>query len=411
MLKTKILDAEQIRKDFPLLQRDIHDKPLVYLDNASTTQKPLEVLESMERYYSWYNANIHRGVYVLSEEATLAYEQARQKVADFIHADYHEIIFTKGTTESLNLLAYSLGKTLHEGDEIVLTEMEHHSNLVPWQQVALEKKCVLKFIPIDAEGRIDLEAARKMITKKAKIVSVTHLSNVMGTITPLKELEELTHKQGALFIVDGAQAVAHLPINVRELHCDFYAFSGHKMFGPTGIGVLYGKKEHLERMSPFLYGGDMIREVRYETSTWNDVPWKFEAGTPNIAGVIGLGMAIDYLNMIGIDTIQHHEEMLTTYALEQLQNVRNITLYGPKSMNKRGGVISFTLEGIHSHDIATILDREGICVRGGHHCAMPLMKKLGITGSTRVSFSLYNTKHDIDKLVQALGQAQKVFRV
>ncbi len=409
LTKTTALDVEKIRQDFPLLQREIHGQPLAYLDNASTTQKPITVLESMERYYTLYNANIHRGVYQLSEEATAAYEQVRQRVADFIHAAYEEIIFTRGTTESLNLLASSLGKTLKEGDEIILTEMEHHSNLVPWQQLAKEKKLVVKFIPVDAGGRLDLEAARKMITNKTKIVAAVHVSNVLGTINLAEELRALAHHHGALFVVDGAQAVAHLPVDVKALNCDFYAFSGHKMYGPTGIGVLYGKKHLLEQLPPFLFGGDMIREVTFEQSTWNDVPWKFEAGTPNIAGVIGLGMAIEYLKRTGMENIRDYEEELTAYALARLQKVQHVQVYGPSSPQHRAGVLSFNVKGIHSHDLATLLDREGIAVRGGHHCAMPLMRVLNIIGSTRASFGVYNTKEEIDRLIAAIEKAKRVF--
>ena len=405
------LDVAMIRQDFPIFQRKIHGHDLVYLDSASTAQKPLQVIEGMNKYYEVYAANVHRGVYTLSEESTAAYEQARQKVADFIHASYEEIIFTKGATESLNLLAYSLGKSLKPGDEIVLSQMEHHSNLVPWQQIAKEKKAAVKFIPLTSDGRLDVFAAKSIITKKTKIVAVAHMSNVLGSITPIRELSEMAHAAGALLVVDGAQAVAHFPVNVQELGCDFYAFSGHKMMGPTGVGVLYGKHAHLERLPPFLYGGDMIREVRFDDSTWNDLPWKFEAGTPNIAGVIGLGLAVDYLKKIGMEKIQEHEEELTAYACEKLRGIQGLTIYGPQQVHDRGGVISFNVEGIHSHDIATLLDREGVAVRGGHHCAMPLMNLLGISGSARASFAVYNTKEDVDKLVMAIEKARKVFRI
>ena len=405
------LEADKIKQDFPILQREIHGQPLVYLDNAATTQKPASVIESMERYYSLYNANIHRGVYQLSEEATTAYERARQRVADFINASYEEIVFTRGTTESLNLLAYSLGKTLREGDEIVLTQMEHHSNLVPWQQIAKEKRAIVKFTALGKDGCLDIASARSLITKKTKIVAVAHVSNALGTVAPLNKIIEIAHAAGALVIVDGAQAIAHRQVDVKELDCDFYAFSGHKMYGPTGIGVLYGKKELLEKLSPFLYGGDMIREVTFEESTWNDVPWKFEAGTPNIAGVIGLGLAIEYLEKIGMQNIQAYEEWLTQHALEQLQSVKGLVVYGPSLGKERGSVISFNIEGIHSHDVASLLDREGVAVRGGHHCAMPLMRLLNIQGSTRVSFGIYNTRQDVHALVRAIEKAKRVFRI
>lgn len=411
LTKTTAIDVEKIRQDFPLLQRELRGRPIVYLDNASTTQKPLSVIESMERYYSWYNANIHRGVYQLSEEATTAYEHVRQKIAEFIHAQYEEIIFTRGTTESLNLLAYSLGKTLRPGDEIVLTQMEHHSNLVPWQQIARERGAVVKYITLDTEGCVDMISARTLITTKTKIVAAAHISNVLGTVTPLEKIMRLAHEVGAVVIVDGAQAVAHRPVDVKALDCDFYAFSGHKMYGPTGIGVLYGKKHLLEQLSPFLYGGDMIREVTFEQSTWNDLPWKFEAGTPNIAGVIGLGVAVQYLEEAGLENIHSYETELMHYALACLGGVSGVTVYGPSPRQERGCVISFNVDGIHSHDLAALLDREGIAARGGHHCAMPLMKLLNITGSARISLGVYNTKEEIDHLIKAIEKAKKVFRL
>lgn len=385
-----------VQPDFPIL------KNIIYLDNSSTTQKPKQVINAIKKYYEEDNANVHRGVYKLSLKATMAYEKAHEIVAKFINAKFEEVIFTKGTTESLNLLAYSLGKTLKAGDEIVLTEMEHHSNLVPWQQLAKEKSVVLKFIPITADFRLDMQKARELITSKTKIVSVTHISNVLGTINPIKELTALAHEAGAMMIVDAAQSVPHLPINVKELNCDFLAFSGHKMCGPTGIGVLYGKKELLEKMDPFLYGGDMIKEVTFETSTWNDLPWKFEAGTPNIAGAVGLAAAINYLQKIGMENIQHYEKELTDYILQKLSALPTIKLIGPAVPEGRAAVFSFIVEGIHPHDVSEIFDKENICVRGGHHCAMPLHEKLQVNGSVRASFYFYNTKDDLDALAESI---------
>ncbi len=387
-----------LKQDFPIL------KNIIYLDSASTTQKPTAVINAIKKYYEEDNANVHRGVYKLSLKATMAYEKAHEVVAKFIGAQFEEVIFTKGTTESLNLLAYSLGKTLKAGDEIVLTEMEHHSNLVPWQQLAKEKGLILKFIPITSDFRLDMRKARELITSKTRIVSVTHVSNVLGTINPVKELAALAHEVGAVMIVDAAQSVPHMPINVKELNCDFLAFSGHKMCGPTGIGVLYGKKELLEKMDPFLYGGDMIKEVTFEKSTWNDLPWKFEAGTPNIAGAIGLAAAINYLQKIGMEKIQQHEQELTRYALQQLSSLPGLTLIGPASAEERGAVFSFTVEGMHPHDVSELLDQANICVRGGHHCAMPLHQKLEIPGSVRASLYFYNTGGDIEALLTALSE-------
>lgn len=395
----KKINIPENRKDFPILTN------ITYLDNSSTTQKPKQVIEAIKKYYEEDNANVHRGIYKLSLKATMAYEKAHEIAAKFINAQFEEIIFTKGTTESLNLLAYSLGKNLKAGDEIVLTEMEHHSNLVPWQQLAKEKGLTLRFIPITADFRLDMNKAREFITSKTKIVSVTHVSNVLGTINPIKELAALAHEVGAVMIVDAAQSVPHMPIDVKDLNCDFLAFSGHKMCGPTGIGVLYGKKELLETMSPFLYGGDMIKEVTFKQSTWNDLPWKFEAGTPHIAGAVGLAAAISYLQKIGLENIQQQELELTRYALQQLSSLPGIKLIGPASPEERGAVFSFTVEGMHPHDVSELLDQANICVRGGHHCAMPLHQKLGIAGSVRASFYFYNTKEDLDALLEALSES------
>ncbi len=386
-----------MKKDFPLLKNG-----LIYLDNSATTQKPVKVIEAVKEYYENDNANVHRGIYKLAQKSTLLYEKAHEMVANFIGAEFEEVIFTKGTTEGLNLLAYSLGKNLKAGDEIVLTEMEHHSNIVPWQQIAKEKGAVVKFIPVTKEYRLDLAKAQELITAKTKIVSVVHLSNVLGTINPVKELAVMTHKVDAVMIVDAAQSVPHMKINVKELDCDFLAFSGHKMCAPTGIGVLYGRKELLEKMHPFLYGGDMISEVTFEKSTWNQLPWKFEAGTPNLAGAAGLMTAIEYLQNIGMENISAHGQELTKNALEKLSAIPGINIIGPSDIKYRGPVISFTIDGMHPHDVSELLDKENIAVRGGFHCAMPLFSKLGLDGSIRASFYVYNTTEEVDKLAEAL---------
>ena len=402
--------AKKTRPDFPILSRKVHEKPLVYLDSAATTQKPKQVIEAMNFYYKNYNANVHRGIHKLSEEASLMYEGAHRKVAEFIGASgIEEIIFTKNTTESINLLAYTLTKNLKPGDEIIISQMEHHSNFVPWQQIAKDRKLTLKFIEIDSEGKLKLDSLKKLLTNKTKIVSITHVSNVLGTINPIKEMARLAHEKGALFVVDGAQSVPHMPINVRDLDCDFFAFSGHKMLGPTGIGVLYGKKHLLEKLPPFLTGGGTIREVRFDDSTWEKLPWKFEAGTPPIAEAAGLAAAIDYLQSIGMEKIRSHEIELTKYALKKMATVPGIVVYGPKKAEDRGGVISFNLGSIHSHDLSTLLDHEGIAIRGGHHCAMPLMSVLGINDTSRASFYIYNTKNEIDHFIEVLKKCADLF--
>lgn len=406
MSQTKL--SKEIVKDFPILNQP--GKRLVYLDSSATSQKPGAVIQSVTDYYQNSNANIHRGVYKLSQKATAEYEYAHEIVAKFINAEFEEVIFTKGTTESLNLLAYSLGNTLNEGDEIVLTQMEHHSNIVPWQQIAKEKKLILRFIPLTKDYTLDLNKARQLITNKTKIVSVVHVSNVLGTINPVKEIAELAHAVNALMVVDVAQSIAHMKIDVRELNCDFLAFSGHKMLAPTGIGVLYGKKELLEKMNPFLYGGDMINEVTFEKSTWNDLPWKFEAGTPNISGAIGLTKAIEYINNIGINKINEYCKTLTSYALEKLSEIEGLKIIGTKNLELRGPVISFTVEGLHPHDLCDILDRDNVAVRGGHHCAMPLMSVLGLSGTARISFYIYNIQEDVDVLVNGIKKAKEIFR-
>ncbi len=391
--------ANNIKENFPILKNG-----LVYLDNSATTQKPAKVIQAIKEYYENDNANVHRGIYKLAQKATVLYEKAHEVVARFIGAKFEEIIFTKGTTEGLNLLAYSLGKNLKAGDEIVLSEMEHHSNIVPWQQIAKEKGVALHFIPITKEYRLDLKKARELITDKTKIVSITHISNVLGTINPIKELAEIAHAVGAVMIVDAAQSVPHLPIDVKKLNCDFLVFSGHKMCAPTGIGVLYGRKELLEKMPPFLYGGDMISEVTFEQATWNELPWKFEAGTPNMASAAGLMAAIEYLQKIGMENITVHGRELTKYALEKLSAIPAVAVVGPTTVENRSSVISFTIEEMHPHDLSEMLDKENIAVRGGFHCAMPLFSKLGIDGSIRASFYFYNTKEDVDRLVEAVNR-------
>ncbi len=404
-----MLDVNKIKKDFPILNRKINGNRLVYLDNSATTQKPIQVINAIKEYYENYNANVHRGIYKLSEEATYKYEEAHKKVADFINADHNEIIFTKNTTESLNLLAYSLTSNLKEGDEIILTQMEHHSNLVPWQQIAKQKNLKLKFIEIDNEGKLKLDQLNDLITKKTKIVSVTAMSNVLGTINNIEKIGKIVHDNDALFIVDGAQSVPHSITDVKKIDCDFLCFSSHKMLGPTGIGVLFGKKNLLESMKPFLYGGDMIKEVKFSDTEFNEIPWKFEAGTPNACDGVALGTAVDYLNEIGMQEIMKHEKELSKYALEKLSQIKSIKIYGPKSLEDRNTVISFSLNNIHSHDISAMLDQYGIAIRGGHMCAMPLMSLLGVNGLSRASFYIYNDKEDVDILVESLKKVKGMF--
>ena len=403
----QLLNLKEIRKEFPVLRTKVHEKKLIYLDNAATTQKPNQVISSITDFYTKYNSNVHRGIHKLSEMATLQFELAHKTVSKFINADFEEIIFTSGTTESLNLLANSLGSELNSNDEVVLTIMEHHSNLIPWQQMSKKIGFKLKFIGITSDGKLDMNQAKSLITKNTKIVSVVHVSNAIGTINPIKELIDLAHNAGAIIIIDAAQSVPHMTIDVKKLDCDFLVFSGHKMLGPTGIGVLYGKRTLLENMQPFLYGGNMIREVKLETSTWADLPEKFEAGTPNISGAIGLAAAINYLTRIGMNSIESYEKELLNYASEQLSTIKGITIYGPK--DERSCVLSFNVEGIHPHDISTLLDREGVAVRGGHHCTMPLMKVLDLTGTVRASFYFYNTFEEVDGLVKAIIKAKQVF--
>jgi cysteine desulfurase/selenocysteine lyase len=403
-------DVAAIRRDFPILARSVHDRPLVYLDSAASSQKPLAVLDAERQYYRTSHANIHRGVYVLSEEATAAYEQAHEQVAGFIHADWDEVIFTKNTTESLNLLAYAWGlSNLQVGDEIVSTVLEHHSNIVPWQQIARRTGATVRYIRVDPQGHLDMEQAAALIGPRVKMVSVAHVSNVLGTINPVYELGQMAHAVGALMCVDGAQSIPHMAVDVQALDCDFFAFSGHKMLGPTGIGGLYGKRQLLEQMEPFLFGGDMISEVSLEASSWNDLPWKFEAGTPPIAQGIGLAAAVQYLQNLGMEAVHAYEHRLVSYALEQLRQVHDIEIYGPDA-DARGGVVAFNLPDMHPHDIASILDQQGVAIRGGHHCAMPLMRSLGVNGTCRASFYIYNTVDEVDTLIEALGETRRILR-
>ena len=404
------MNFEKIRDDFPILKRKIYGKPLVYLDNAATSQKPFSVIQAIQNYYQNSNANIHRGVHYLAEEATTAYENVRKKTASFIHAkDHHSILFTRNCTEAINLVSFSWGKKfLNRGDEILLTEMEHHSNLIPWHLLKNEKGIKLKFIPLDETGVLNLSKLSELLSPKTKLISLTHISNSLGTINPIKKIIDLAHEKGALVLIDGAQSVPHIPVDVQDLNCDFLAFSSHKMLGPTGVGVLYGKRELLETMDPFMGGGEMIREVWLDHSTYSNPPWKYEAGTPNIADTIGFGAALDYLNHIGMDKIQKHEEELTRFALQKFSLEKNITVYGPQNPEVHSGIISFNLDGIHPHDVGTILDQEGIAIRAGHHCTQPLMRKLGVSGTARASFYFYNTKEEVELLIQAI---QKVFQV
>ncbi|MCP8316762.1 MAG: cysteine desulfurase [archaeon] len=406
------MDVEKIRQDFPIFYQKFKGKPLIYLDNAATSQRPNQVVDAMNDYYQRYNATIHRAVYELGEEATNAYEGAREKVAKFINANPKEIIFVRNATEAINLVAYSWGRSnIREGDKILLTLMEHHSNIVPWQLLAKEKRARLEFVDIDDEGLLKMDDFEKFMNEGIKFMGLVHASNVLGTINPVKEMVNYAHKNGTLVLVDAAQSVPHMPVDVHEIDCDFLAFSGHKMLGPTGIGVLYGKRELLEEMNPFLGGGDMIREVHLREASWDDLPWKFEAGTSNVAGAIGLGAAVDYLNKIGMKNIREHEKELTRYALDKMTKIKGIRIYGPKDVKVRGGVISFNLGDIHPHDLASILDGEGIAVRAGHHCAQPLMERLGVNGTTRASFYVYNTEREVDSLVNALEKARKVFKL
>ncbi len=400
------LNIEKIRADFPILKRKIYGKQIAYLDNAATSQKPRQVIEAVRTYYEQSNANVHRSIHKLSEEATELYEDAHKKTAKFIGANNDEIVFTKNTTESINLIAYSWARnSLKKGDKIVLTEMEHHSNIVPWQQVAIEKGCTIEYIGLTETGELDEAEARTKL-KKAKLFAFTHVSNVLGTINDAEKLTKIAHENGAVVVLDAAQSVPHYAIDVARVKPDFMAFSSHKMLGPSGIGVLYGRKDLLLNMPPFLTGGDMIREVTFEKSTWHDLPMKFEAGTPNIEGAIGLASAIDYLQQTGMKSIEQHEQGLTEHAIFRLSKIKGIHIYGPV---KRTSLVSFNIDKIHAHDLASILDREGICIRAGHHCAMPLMSRLAIAGAARASFYLYTTLEEIDMLIDGIEKARKIF--
>lgn len=404
------LNVEAIIKDFPILEQQVNGKRLAYLDSTATSQKPKQVIDALSDYYERYNSNVHRGVHTLGSIATDGYEGARETVRRFIHAKYfEEIIFTRGTTAAINMIAHSYGDAnVGEGDEIVVTQMEHHANLVPWQQLAKRQGATLKFIPMAEDGTITLEAVRETVSERTKIVAIAHVSNVLGTINDIKAIAEIAHEHGAIISVDGAQSVPHMKVDVQDLNVDFYSFSGHKMLGPTGIGVLYGKREHLNQMEPTEFGGDMIDFVDLYDSTWTDLPTKFEAGTPLIAQAIGLQAAIEYIESIGFDAIHEHEQALTTYAYEQMSQIEGIDIYGP-SKDKRAGIITFNLKDVHPHDVATALDTEGVAVRAGHHCAQPLMKWLNVSSTARASFYIYNTKEDIDQLVEGLKQTKEFF--
>lgn len=403
------MDLERIRKDFSILDQVVNDEPLVYLDNAATTQKPQQVLDVLSDYYQKDNANVHRGVHTLSERATARYEAARQKVADFIQAkSSKEILFTRGTTTSLNWVAQFAKELLQPDQEVIISVQEHHSNIIPWQQACHQTGAKLRYVPLK-DGELDVDSLKSMLSEKTKFVSLAHVSNVLGSVAPIGAIVELVHQVGAYLVVDGAQSVPHMAVNVQELDVDFYAFSGHKMLGPTGIGVLYGKEELLNLMSPVEFGGEMIDFVYEQSATWKELPWKFEAGTPNIAGAIGLGAAIDYLTEIGMDAIQAHEAELVDYVFPKLQAIPGLTIYGSQDLSKRTGVIAFNLDDLHPHDVATALDYEGVAVRAGHHCAQPLLRYLQVPATVRASFYIYNTKADCDKLVEAIIKTKEFF--
>ncbi|HEL2377763.1 TPA: cysteine desulfurase [Streptococcus suis] len=403
------MDLERIRKDFSILDQVVNDEPLVYLDNAATTQKPQQVLDVLADYYQKDNANVHRGVHTLSERATARYEAARQKVADFIQAkSSKEILFTRGTTTSLNWVAQFAKEILQPDQEVIISVQEHHSNIIPWQQACQQTGAKLRYVPLK-DGELDVDSLKSILSEKTKFVSLAHVSNVLGGVVPIGEIAELVHQVGAYLVVDGAQSVPHMAVNVQELDVDFFAFSGHKMLGPTGIGVLYGKEELLNLMSPVEFGGEMIDFVYEQSATWKELPWKFEAGTPNIAGAIGLGAAVDYLTEIGMDAIQAHEAELVDYVFPKLQAIPGLTIYGSQDLSKRTGVIAFNLDDLHPHDVATALDYEGVAVRAGHHCAQPLLRYLQVPATVRASFYIYNTKADCDKLVEAIIKTKEFF--
>ncbi|MFB4210481.1 cysteine desulfurase [Shouchella sp. JSM 1781072] len=402
------MNAKEIKKLFPILDQHVNGNPLVYLDSAATSQKPIQVIEKLDDYYRRYNSNVHRGVHTLGTIATDEYEGARDKVRAFLNAnDTAEIIFTRGTTTALNLVAQSYGNEhVQEGDEIVITPMEHHSNIIPWQQLAKRKNATLKYIPLQADGTVSIHDVENTITEKTKIVSVMHVSNVLGTVNPIKEIAAIAHRNGAVMAVDGAQSAPHIQVDVQDLDCDFFAFSGHKMGGPTGIGALYGKRALLENMEPVEFGGEMIDFVGLYDSTWKELPWKFEGGTPIIAGAIGMGAAIDFITDLGFNEIEQHEKELVDYSFERLADLSDLTIFGPR---QRAGVVTFQLGDVHPHDVATVLDAEGIAVRAGHHCAQPLMKWLNVVATARASYYVYNTKEDVDALANGLVKAKEYF--
>ena len=414
-MQASTINIENIRKDFPILQRKVHnEKTLVYFDNAATAQKPIQVIDSIHNYYLNYNSNIHRAVHQLAEEATAAYEMTRDKVAKFINVkNREEIVFVRGTTEAINLVAYSWGRqNVQKGDIVVTTEYEHHSNIVPWQLLTKEKEAKLEYIGVDDNGELILDQLDSYLeTGRVKLVTFSQMSNVLGTISDTDEIIRRCHKKGVKVLVDGAQSVPHLKVDIQKMDCDFFAFSAHKMLGPTGVGVLWARKEILENMQPFNGGGDMIREVHKYETTWNDLPYKFEAGTPNIADVIGFSAAIDYLENIGMDKVREHEIELTKYALDKLSGIKGIILYGTPDIKKRGGVISFNLGDIHPHDLATIVDEDGVAIRSGHHCAQVLMERLDVSATSRASFYIYNTKEEVDVFVKSLNRARELFRI
>jgi len=414
-LQASTLNIENIRKDFPILQRKVHTgKPLVYFDNAATSQKPIQVIDAIRDYYLNYNSNIHRAVHQLAEESTAAFELTRDKVAKFINAkNREEVVFVRGTTEAINLIAYSWGRqNVQKDDIIVTTEYEHHSNIVPWQLLAKEKGAKLQYIGVDDKGELILDQLDEYLdTGRVKLVTVSHMSNVLGTISPVEDMITKCHKKGVKVLLDAAQSVPHMKADVQKLNCDFFVFSAHKMLGPTGVGVLWARREILDSMPPFHGGGDMIREVHKYETTWNDLPFKFEAGTPNIADVIGFSAAIDYLNAIGMDKVREHEVELTKYALDKISAVKGIILYGTPDMSKRGGVISFNLGDIHPHDLATIIDEDGVAIRSGHHCAQVLMERLEVAATSRASFYIYNTKDEVDVFIRSLNRARELFRI
>jgi cysteine desulfurase/selenocysteine lyase len=405
-----MFDVNVIRQDFPILHQTVNGNPLAFLDSAASSQKPTLVIEAMDRYYREYNANVHRGIYQISEKASEAYETARKKIGRFINArSWREVIFTRNATESINLVAYTWGQAnIKAGDVIIISEMEHHANLIPWQQLAARTGATVKYIPVDERGYLDMATFYEWLTPEVKLVAITQMSNVMGTVTPIGEIVQKAHQIGALVLVDGAQAVPHMPTDVQALDCDFLVFSGHKMLGPTGIGILWARKEILAEMPPFLTGGDMISRVTFERAEWNQLPWKFEAGTPAIAEAIGLGYAVDYLNQLDMKNVRHHEIELTTYALNRLSQVEGLRIYGPLEPTARGGAVAFTLGDIHPHDVASVLDGEGIAVRAGHHCAMPLHDKLGLPATTRASFYVYNIPEEVDRLTAGLDKVREL---